>query len=65
MVPEYGRNMQHIRNKILFDLMLPPRLKIVLPASGLLRSLRGFDNDVSVLPIFKGQAVQEEGTAFQ
>ena len=43
------------------DLKLPPRLTRSLPSSGLLRSVRWFDTDVSGLlirPIFKGQAVQ-------
>jgi hypothetical protein len=41
------------------ELMLPPRLKWILPTLGLLCGLRWFETDVSWLPIrsiFKGQA---------
>jgi hypothetical protein len=44
------------------NLRLGPRLKLILPSSGLLRSVRWFNTDVSELPIgpiLKGQAVQK------
>ena len=46
----------------------PTRLKLTLPSSGLLRSVRWVDTDVSVLPIgpiFKGQTVQLESSTLE
>jgi hypothetical protein len=44
------------------DRRLPPRLNWILPSSGLIRGVRWFETDVSVLPIdriYNGQADQE------